>query len=86
MYACPRFWTGDGLTGSYSESEGPLGHSGLISPGCRITGNVEASDANFGDYAVNRDLRYMLFCEPFSSRFQPPRMEYFDEANRHAID
>ncbi len=23
----------DGLTGSYSEPEGPLGHSGLLSPG-----------------------------------------------------
>jgi hypothetical protein len=28
-----RFWADDGLTGSYSESEGPLGHSGLLSPG-----------------------------------------------------
>jgi len=28
-----RLWTDDGLTGSYSESECPLGHSGLLSPG-----------------------------------------------------
>jgi hypothetical protein len=26
-------WAVDGLTGTYSESEGPLGHSGLLSPG-----------------------------------------------------
>ena len=26
-----------GLTGSYSESEGPLGHSGLLSPGLFAT-------------------------------------------------
>ena len=34
------FWANHEQTGSYSESEGSLGHSGLLSPGFRITGKV----------------------------------------------
>ena len=46
------FWAYDGQTGSYSESEGSLGHSGLLSPGLSPYRTSSLAQINFDDRAV----------------------------------
>jgi hypothetical protein len=51
----------DGLTGIYSESEGPLGQSGLISPDLSRNRTYAVLELHFSGNGVNQALPETLF-------------------------